>query len=119
MAPQAQFTLGIARQKLDVVRMISGRSVTVLALDSAMRRPPHSSDVLAVALRAGVVALVLDRELLPLFDVAQAMKVIREAFAMDAEVLRNEKRAGNEYHYYESDCDPQWVQHVSLHDPLP
>ena len=64
MAPQAEFTLGIARQELDVVRMISGRSVTVLALDLAVRRSPQSSDVLAVAFSAGVVALVLDLSLI-------------------------------------------------------
>jgi hypothetical protein len=119
MATQAELALSVARQVLDFVGMINGRSVAVFAFDPAMRRTPQVPDILAVALGTGSVALVLDRKLLPLLDVAQPVKIIGKAFAVDTEVVRNKKKAGYEDKPYESNCNPQGVQYVSLHGSLP
>jgi hypothetical protein len=74
---------------------------------------------MTIGIGTGVKSLVLDRELLPLIDVAQAMEVVRKAVAVYAKVFGNEEFPGNEDECYESDCDPQGVQYVWLHESLP
>ena len=115
MAAQAQIALGVARQVLDIIRVIAGRAVAVFAFDLAVRRAAECPDILPVTLCARVVAFIRDRELLPFLDVAQAMKVVGEAGAVHTEIIWNKKSSRNKNKCYESDCDPQGMQYVSLH----
>jgi len=115
VAPQAKRSLGISRQILDIVRVIARGSVTVFALDALVRGPPDRPDIIVVTFDAGIPSLVFDRKLLPLLNVVEAMKVVREAVSMHAEIIRNKEHAAQEYETHQSDRYPQGVQYVPLH----
>jgi hypothetical protein len=109
MAPQAERTIGIAREELYDVRVADGRTMAALTLNLAMWRAPERPHVFTVTLGAGVIALVFYRKVLPFLLVAQAIVVIGKRSAVDAEVVRNNKNSRDEDEYDNPDRDPQRV----------
>jgi hypothetical protein len=68
--------------------------MTIFALDTFVRTATIGSDIVFVALGAGLLALVLDGEVLPLLNIAKPIVVVGKAIAMNTEILRNEELPG-------------------------
>ena len=103
---QAEGTIRVERQKLDIVRVVAGRPVAVLALDPLVRRSAVTADIVLVTLRTGITSLVLDRKFLPLIDIRQSMVVVSEAVTVDTEIIRNHKLSGQEDQSDKTDGNP-------------
>jgi len=115
MTSKTERAVFIEREKFVRVRMIDGGPVAVFTLDGLMSRTIDLLQVFLVTLQARFPTLVLDRKILPVLNIAEAIKVVSEAVAMDAEIIRNHKLPGDENCRYECDGYPQWAQNVPLH----
>jgi hypothetical protein len=115
VTPQAEGTIRVERQKLDIVGVVAGRSVAVLAFDPLVRRSAVTADIVLVTLRAGIASLVLDREFLPLIDIRQSIVVVRKAVPMNTEIIRYKKLSCQKNQPDKTDGNPQWVKYVPLH----
>ncbi len=84
-----------------------------------MHRGAVQSNIFLVTLSAGFFSLILDGKVFPVLDAAQAVIAVREAPAVDAEVVRNQEPTSGIDHYQHPDRYPQWVQHVPFHLRFP
>ena len=112
---EAQAAFGVAGQVFQLIRVADGGPVAVLALDVAVRRPPHRPDVIAMAFGTRIPALVFHGKCLPFLDVTLAIEVVGKTVAVYAEVVRNEQLPANEYRHEQCNRQPQWVQNMPLH----
>jgi hypothetical protein len=106
VAPEAHGAFFIQGEILDIIRMIAGRTVAVLALHPLVRRTTVRPRIVFVAFKAGIGTLVLYREVLPFLDVSQAMVVIGKALAVYAKVFRHQKKPGEKNKSNYPNCDP-------------
>ena len=88
MTPEAKLPAAIDMQNLGTAWMIYSGPMTVFALDGRMDRGVIQSNIFFVTLRAGVSALILDRNVLPVLDTAEAVIAVGEIPAMNSEVVR-------------------------------
>jgi hypothetical protein len=96
VAPETHRSLPVQRQVLDVVGVRAGGPVAVFALHPLVRRATMRLRIVLVALKARIRTLILDREVLPLLDVAQAMIVVGKTVAVHAKVIRYQQEPGEE-----------------------
>ena len=106
VTPEAHLPGRIERQEFPVVRMIDRRAVAVFTFDVLMTGVIERNEIFLVTLLAVLPALVLDREIFPFLDIAEAMEAVGKVLAMHAEVIRNQECPGDEYHPYESNGYP-------------
>ena len=116
---QASFSARIDGQRLDTRWMIYTGSMTVFALDVLMDRAADESGVFCMTHRAVVSALKLDRKILPVLEIAEAVIAVSKIPAMNAEVIRNQESPAEDEQSDQSDRHPQWVQYVPLHLRFP
>jgi hypothetical protein len=106
VTPEAHCPFLVERKILDVVGMIAGRPMAVFTLHPLVRSTTMRSRIVLVTFETRSRALVLDRKVLPLLDVPEAMIVVGEAVAVHAKVIRHHKQPGeknkSDYPY----CDP-------------
>lgn len=62
--------------------------------------------IVLVTLKARVRTLILNREVLPVLDTAEAIEVVGEAVAMHAKVIRHQQQPGKKNKSYYPYCDP-------------
>ena len=105
----------VDRKRRILFWMIDSGSMAVLTLDSLVARPAHFQDCFFVTLYTIFVAQVLDREILPVLNITQAVIIVGEAFPMHSKVIRHHERPDYEEQNYQSDRHPQGSQHVVLH----
>lgn len=96
VAAQAKFPGRIQRKRFDAIRMMGSGTVTVFALDRCMAGRIERYDIRFVTFDAAFPALVLDREIYPLLDVAQPVIPVGKILAVNAEVIGNKEHSGNE-----------------------
>jgi len=93
MASKTMLSRRVDRQRLDLIRVISGVAVTVFAFNRFMGRTVQGADVFLVTLNAVLPPLVLDRKVFPLLNVAEAIKTVGKILSVNTEVVRNEEQA--------------------------
>jgi hypothetical protein len=90
MTSQTLLSRRIDRESSYFLRMPGARAVAILTFDFRMGgasvQPP---DISSVAIRTVFTALVLDREVLPLLHITEAMIVIGKTRPVNTEVVRN------------------------------
>ena len=62
--------------------------------------------IVLVALEASLGPLVLYGEVLPFLDISKAMEVIGKTLAVDAKIIRHQKKPGEENESNYPYCDP-------------
>ena len=119
VTPETELSRRIERQKLFVIRMVDGWTVTVFTFDRLMARRIKLQYVIFVTFNTGFPSAVLNGEVLPFLNITQPMVAVSEVPSMNAEVVGHEKLSGYEYQTDQADCNPQWAQDMPLHHHLP
>lgn len=89
--------------------------MAILALNRRMGGGIEHLQIFVVALGARFPALVFDREIFPLLDIAQTVEAVGEVPAVYAKIVGNKEDPGDQNRSDQSDCYPQWAQDVPLH----
>ena len=95
MASQALFSRVIYDQFFDFPGMAPGRSMTVFTLYFFVPGITDRLEVIFVALGAAIPALVLDRKIFPLIDIAKAIEIVGKGVTVNAKILRDHEVPGD------------------------
>jgi hypothetical protein len=89
--------------------------MAVFALDCCVLRGTVHLAVLTVAPGTTLHALVLDRDVLPLLDVAQAIEVVCKRLAVYTEVIGDHEMPGDQNHGDKANRYPERAEYMVLH----
>jgi len=100
MAPETHRSFLVKRKILDVVGMVASWSVAIFALHLFVGRATMRSRIVLVTLNARVRTLILNWEILPVLDAAEAVVIIGKAVAVHAKVIRHHQQPGEKNKSY-------------------
>jgi hypothetical protein len=106
MTPETHRSFLVKRQIFDVFGVIASGSVAIFALHPLVWRATMRFRIVLVALKARIRTLILNREILPVLDIAEAIVVVGKAVAVHAKVIRHHQQPGEENKSNYPYCDP-------------
>jgi hypothetical protein len=118
VTPKAEFPCRVDGKILFVIRVIYSRPMAILALDRLVGRSIQLRHVFFMTFNAELSSPVLDGEIFPFLNVAQAVIAIGEVPAVNSEVIGNQKLSGYKYQTDQADRYPQRAQYIPLHRRL-
>ena len=87
MTPEAMLSGSVDRKRLMLLRVTDSRPMAVFTLDGRMARCADFQDLGFVTPDAVFAASILDRKILPILNITQAVIIVGEAFPMHSKVI--------------------------------